>query len=112
MHPRITPSEQKWLTAFHTCIEEQLHRVDLTAEELASLMNCSERQFYRRVKKLTEQSPNAILKEARLQRAFQYLKKGQFSTIGETAKAVGFKDPFYFSKQFYARFGVHPSKFE
>ena len=65
----------------------------------------------RRVKKLTGQSPNAVLKEARLQRAFQYLEKGQFSTIGETAKAVGFKASFYFSKQFYERFDVHPSKF-
>ncbi len=33
MHQRITPSEQRWLAAFHICIEEQLHRIDLTAEE-------------------------------------------------------------------------------
>ena len=102
--------DQKWLAAFRACVEEQLHRTNLTAKKLAELMSYSERQFYRKMKKLTGQSPSMLLKEARLQRAYQYLKVGEYETVAETAKPVGFKDVVYFSRQFQKWFGVRPSK--
>ncbi len=110
MHQFIPQSDRLWLANFHQCVEEQLHRADLTTDDLAKSMYYSTRQLCRRVKHFTGQTPKAILKKARLEKGYYYLKKGKYATVARAANAVGFKDPVYFARQFQAEYGILPSK--
>ena len=72
-------------------------------------LNISERNFRRRLEKLTGLSPRQYLQEMRLQIARDYLVDGRYATIKEACYAVGFSDARYFSELFQHRFGVKPS---
>ncbi len=53
-------------------------------------------------------SPSRYILYARMRRAADLLRTGLFS-VSETARAVGFDDPFHFSRRFKEIYGVAPS---
>ncbi len=110
MHQPPSRHSKEWLSIFQAYVEEHLHRTDLTTDDIAKYMNYSTRQLYRRVKAMTGKSPKNILREARLERAYQFLKEGKYPTVALTASAVGFKDTVYFAQEFQKKYGVRPSK--
>ena len=52
--------------------------------------------------------PMALLTRLRLQRAMDLLQQGRHN-VAEAATAVGYLDPFYFSRQFKKHIGMAPS---
>ena len=54
-------------------------------------------------------SPKQYVLELRLRRARDILAQGEYSTISQVAKEVGFDDPLYFSKQFRALYDCPPT---
>ena len=107
---RKQKNQEIWLDEFDRHIQENLSNEFFTTVELASLMHCSKRQLQRKFKDYTGDSPIQYLKESRLKKAYEYLEEGAFPTVKETALAVGFRDPVYFSRQFKQRFGMLPSE--
>ncbi|KGE89273.1 MAG: helix-turn-helix domain-containing protein [Phaeodactylibacter xiamenensis] len=57
---------------------------------LAEQVFLSERQFARRLKKLTGLTPNNYIQEARLQLARQLLERQVYATVNEVASAAGY----------------------
>lgn len=101
---------QEWKAQLDECIEDSIEDARFTAPELARRMGISERQLFRKVKALTSFTPNDYLNNIRFNKAKQYFEDGTYDTVANTAKAVGFKDPGYFSKKFKERFGKLPSE--
>jgi transcriptional regulator GlxA family with amidase domain len=58
---------------------------------------------------LIDQSPNQFIRNLRLQRAHDLLKK-KAATSTEIAYRVGFGSPSYFTKCFHDHFGITPSE--
>ena len=88
-------------------VEARLEDSELSVEDLASAMNLSRVQLYRRVKAVTGASPVELLRTARLKRGYQMLMTTDMS-ISEVAYKVGFTAPGYFTKCFKEEYGILP----
>ena len=78
-------------------------------EALASHLNLSRSQFYRKIKALTNQTANEFLRNIRIERAKQIIEMGN-TNISEVCYKVGFSSPSYFTKCFKAHFGILPTE--
>ena len=83
---------------------------EFTIDKLADHMAYSIRQLERLLKKYSGLSPNAFIREIRLQKAWQILKQRKFTTIKEVCYEVGLNNPAYFSSKFKERFGCTPGE--
>lgn len=81
-----------------------------TVAALAKSAGYSVDHFSRVFKKVTGQRPQECLIEARLARARQLLAETGL-TISQIAEALGFRDVFFFSRQFTQRTGRTPSAY-
>ena len=96
-----------FFTRFKDVVEAKLEESELGVEELASEMNLSRVQLYRKVKAITGASPVELLRTARLKRGYQMLMTTDMS-ISEVAYKVGFTAPSYFTKCFKEEYGFVP----
>lgn len=105
------PSTEEPVSAFFIRFKEviaaRMENSEVTVEDLASDMNLSRVQLYRKVKALTGSSPVELLRSARLSRAYQLLLTTDRS-VSEVAYAVGFTAPSYFTKCFKEEYGMVP----
>ncbi len=75
---------------------------------LCKEIGVSERQVQRKLKAITNKSPNQLICSVRLHRAKELILSQQ-NTIAEIAFQAGFSNPSYFSKCFKKEFAVCPS---
>ena len=92
-------------------INEGIGDPNLNVETLASKLNLSRSQFYRKIKALTNQTANEFIRNIRLLRAKQIIEAGN-NNISEVCYKVGFSSPSYFTKCFKAHFGILPKEVE
>ena len=101
-------SSSEWLTQVDSAIENALGASKLTIPQLASELFISERQLFRRLKKLTGKTPNAYLLNFKLQKARQLIYARHSNTLKAICAEIGFKRVDYFSRLFEQEFGVRP----
>lgn len=89
-------------------ILENMENEDFTVEELAKCALTSRRTLHNRIKKITNKSASDLIREVRLDRAYQLLT-AEAGTISEVAYSVGFKSISHFSRVFKDHFKVNPS---
>ncbi|HET7558492.1 MAG TPA: AraC family transcriptional regulator [Limnochordia bacterium] len=77
---------------------------------LAEVAHMSHRHFTRRFRRMTGQPPQQYVQRLKLAEAKRLLI-GSHRTIAEIAAAVGFADPYYFSRLFHQKVGESPSDF-
>ncbi len=106
-----TSIDKAFIQKILTYINDNISDSDLSVELLASELNLSRSQLYRKVKTLTGQTVNEFLRNIRLQRAKQILEKGR-ANVSEVCYHVGFASPSYFTKCFKAHFGILPTEVE
>lgn len=80
------------------------------SDEVSKILASSRSQTYRKIKALTNMSPNQLIQEFRLRKSLPKLKL-ESTTIAETAFDLGFESPSYFTKLFKKRFGITPTEF-
>jgi signal transduction histidine kinase/DNA-binding response OmpR family regulator len=102
--------DDKFLARAHAVVEANLEDYTFTVERMAEEMNLSRTQLLRKLKALTDLSPNDFIKNIRLKRAAHLIRQ-KADTITQIGYAVGFNDQSYFSKCFKKQFGVTPSEF-
>tara|TARA_R110001599_G_scaffold15001_3_gene63900 strand:- start:275 stop:3049 length:2775 start_codon:yes stop_codon:yes gene_type:complete len=90
-------------------INNNIDDPDLSVEVLASKLNLSRSQFYRKIKALTNQTANEFLRNIRIERAKQIIENGN-TNISEVCYKVGFSTPSYFTKCFKEHFGILPTE--
>jgi YesN/AraC family two-component response regulator len=105
--PQQDSRENAFIEKFKMVVEAKMADSDLGVEEIASDMNLSRVQLYRKVKALTGSSPVELMRKARLSKAYRLLLSGD-KNISEVAYEVGFSAPSYFTKCFKDEFGVLP----
>ena len=76
---------------------------------LCRLAGVSRTQMHRKLQALTGQSASHFIRSYRLEKARELLRSTRM-TVAEAAYAVGFKDPYYFSRTFAQEFGCPPSE--
>jgi pimeloyl-ACP methyl ester carboxylesterase/AraC-like DNA-binding protein len=90
-------------------IDQNLGNEHYGVEMLAERIGVSERQLQRRLKLITNKTPNQLILSVRLHRAKELLSNRQ-ENIAEVAYKTGFANPSYFSKSFRKEFGITPSE--
>lgn len=104
-------ADEEFLNKLVEAIHSRLDEVDLDVDALAVMMNMSRATLYRKVKSISELTPNDFIRLIRLKKAAELLREKEYR-INEIAFIVGFSSSSYFSKCFYKQFGVLPKDFE
>lgn len=105
----VSNRDLEFLKVLEEKIASQLSDENFSIDSLATDMNMSRSNFYRKLKSLTGMSPNDYLKTCRLNKAARLLKEGY--RITEVFEETGFCSSSYFAKCFKAKFGVLPKDF-
>jgi signal transduction histidine kinase/DNA-binding response OmpR family regulator/ligand-binding sensor domain-containing protein len=105
------PMDEEWLLQIEQLVLKNLTNTQFQVNSIADAVHSSERQLYRRLKKLTGFSPHQFIQEIRLQTAREWLENQQYTTVKEVCHAIGFQDVVYFSRLFLNRFGRYPATF-
>ncbi|SIQ35845.1 hybrid sensor histidine kinase/response regulator transcription factor [Maribacter ulvicola] len=103
------PIDRELIARVTGIIEERIDDVNLTANYLCEELGVSSSKLYRKIKELTDLSPNELIRTIRLKKSAQLLKTKKYN-VSEIAVLIGFNDPLYFSRCFKNQFGFPPSK--
>uniref|UniRef100_UPI0011BACFF0 response regulator transcription factor n=1 Tax=Geofilum rhodophaeum TaxID=1965019 RepID=UPI0011BACFF0 len=103
-----SPVDEEFLKKLSAIIEENIGDTNLAGHILCSGLGISSSTLYRKVKELTDLSPNEFIRTIRLKKAVQLLKSKR-NNVSEVSDMVGFNDPYYFSRCFKKQFGFPPS---
>ena len=106
----VSDLDKDFVTRFKSLVEDKIKEPDLNVEDLGRDMGMSRVQLYRKLKSLTNYSPNELLRQMRLKKAASLLAKSEM-TVAEIAYEVGFSSPSYFTKCYKEQFGESPTDF-
>jgi CheY-like chemotaxis protein/AraC-like DNA-binding protein len=102
--------DEVFLKKVLTYIDDNLDKPSLTVETLADECCLSQVQLYRKVKALTGNGPNELIRNVRLERAANMIKYNAGS-IADIAYKCGFSNMSYFSKCFKEKYQKSPTEF-
>ena len=106
----LSPQDESFLEKLISSLEENWTDADFDVEECCKTMAMSKSQLYRKTVTLTGHAPNALLKEYRLEKARELLKRGQH-TVSQVTFDCGFTSPSYFTKCFKKKYGLLPAAY-
>lgn len=106
----VCDMDKDFVERFKGLIEAKMSDSGLNVEDLGKDMGLSRVQLYRKIKSLTNYSPNELLRIARLKKASSLLASSNM-TIAEVGYEVGFSSPSYFAKCYKEEFGESPTDF-
>ncbi len=105
----VNDLDRDFVSRFKALVEERMKDSALNVEDLGHEMGMSRVQLYRKLKSLTNNSPNELLRRIRLRRASSLLTTTEM-TVAEVAYEVGFSSPSYFTKCYKEEFGESPTE--
>ena len=82
----------------------------LSVKDLAKRASYSPAHFSSLFKKVTGQTVEAVIVQARIDKARQLLRRSNLS-IGQVAEAAGYRDVYFFSRQFKLKTGQTPTQY-
>jgi AraC-like DNA-binding protein len=103
----IGNAQEKFLISLMDTLAVNWNRPDFDVPAFCKSMLVSKPQLYRKSISVTGLSPNNLLREYRLGKALDLLKKENHN-VSETTFDTGFTSPSYFAKCFYKKFEIHP----
>ena len=104
----VCDMDKDFVEKFKALIEAKMGDSNLNVEDLGKDMGLSRVQLYRKIKSLTNYSPNELLRIARLKKAASLLASSDM-TVAEIGYEVGFSSPSYFTKCYKEQFGESPT---
>ncbi|MDF9795450.1 signal transduction histidine kinase/ligand-binding sensor domain-containing protein/DNA-binding response OmpR family regulator [Catalinimonas alkaloidigena] len=107
---KVSSADEQFLQRLLAIMEAHMADFTFGVESMGKELGMSRVQLYRKLKALTNQAPGDFIRMMRLKRAADLLSRDSGS-IAEVAYAVGFNDPFYFSKSFHKQYGQTPSEY-
>ena len=105
----LSKIDKDFLENLQKLMEENLENELLSVEILAQKVFMSRTHLFRKVKALTNLTPTEFIRNYRLDRALEILKKKEHNVI-QVSMLVGFNSEKYFSRRFKERFGRSPSE--
>lgn len=91
----VCDMDKNFVEKFKSLLDAKLGDSNLNVEDLGKDMGLSRVQLYRKIKSLTNYSPNELLRIARLKKAASLLASSDM-TVAEIGYEVGFSSPSYF----------------
>ena len=106
----VNRMDEDFMKRLHSIILSNMSDSDFKVEKLASMMNMSISTLFRKVKAITDLSPNEYIRLYRLKKAAEMLVEGHYK-INEIAYIVGFSTQSYFATSFQKQFNMSPTDF-
>jgi len=103
----LSPQDETLLELLFNKLEENWQNADFDIDDYCQSMAMSKSQLYRKTIALTGLSPNILLKEFRLEKAKELMKKQRYN-IAQITFDSGFTSPSYFTKCFKKKYGLLP----
>lgn len=101
--------EQQFIDKFTKYVENNISNPELSVDDIAKQIGMSRVQLYRKIKSLTNLSPNELIRLIRLKQA-KLLLASKTMSISEIAYKTGFSSPSYFSKCYKEFYKMSPSE--
>lgn len=106
----MTSIDKKFLTTFQSIVDSNMSNPKLGANYIASEMNISRIQLYRKIKQLLNLSIQNYIIEKRLMYSKKLILEGY--NINEIYEKLGFSSATYFTVAFKKRFNLSPSTYK
>ncbi len=113
IHPQqeeFTAADQVWVDKVRSVIEAHLDDASYSVQDLASDLAMDRSSLYRRLQQVLGESPSALMRRFRLERAALMLSAGA-GTVTQIAYTTGFASISYFSRSFRQQFGESPTTY-
>jgi len=105
-----TKIDETFIKKLEEVIFKNIADPDLNVETLAEIMHMSRSTLYRKIKDLSNLSPNELVNITRLKKAAELLKLGDYK-IYEIAEMVGYNSQTSFGRNFLKQFGMTPTEY-
>lgn len=106
----LAAPDENVVSRFFNLLEQKFHEPEFDIPQYAQALAMSQTQLYRKTTSLTGFSSNALLKEFRLEKAKELMKKNMHS-ISQVTFETGFASPSYFTKCFKGKYGLLPMEY-
>ncbi|WP_257668376.1 response regulator transcription factor [Parapedobacter tibetensis] len=105
-----TKADEHFLERLNEIIHNNMANIHFDVEHLAELMNMSRPTLYRKIKAISDLTPNDLINVARLKKAAQLLSEGHYK-IYQVSDSVGYSSQTHFGRNFHKQFGISPSEY-
>jgi AraC-like DNA-binding protein len=109
--PVLNNADKFFLDKVVQIILDNIDDTDFSTTDLANHIAMSASALYRKIKQISNQSPNEFIRDTKLQRAELYITDGRYS-IEEIREMLGFSNASYFTKIFKNRYGETPLTYQ
>ncbi|MBS1562998.1 MAG: response regulator [Bacteroidetes bacterium] len=106
-----TRSDEFFLEKLDSTIQENIDDIELDVDKLARLMNLGRTSLFRKIKSLTDLTPNELVNITRLKKAAELLTNSDL-LIYEVSEMVGYRSQTNFGRNFLKQFGMSPKDFQ
>lgn len=103
-------SDVQFLDRLNEIILENIENAELDVDQIALELNMSRATLYRKIKGISNLSPNELINITRLKKAAELLVDSD-TRINEIYAAVGYNSQKYFSASFHKQFGMTPTEY-
>ncbi len=103
-------TDEIFLEQLNKIIYDNLEDVEMDVDKLAKMMTMSRVTLYRKIKAISNLSPNELINITRLKKAAQLLAEGDHK-IYEISDMAGFSSHTHFGRNFLKQFGMTPTDY-
>jgi DNA-binding response OmpR family regulator len=107
--PKALSMDAQFLQKVQGVLQRELANERFGVEQMADALGMSRKTLHRKVSAVTGETPNAMIRNFRLEAAMEFLKN-KTGPVGEIAYLTGFGSHSYFSKCFQEYFHIAPSE--
>jgi ligand-binding sensor domain-containing protein/signal transduction histidine kinase/DNA-binding response OmpR family regulator len=106
----VTDVDKEFLKKAERIVLDNISNTEFDVESFVEKLKMNRRQLSRKLKALTNQTPNEYITIVRFRKAADLLLKGNLN-IAEVGYAVGFTEPTHFTRAFTRIYGKSPRKY-
>jgi signal transduction histidine kinase/ligand-binding sensor domain-containing protein/DNA-binding response OmpR family regulator len=105
-----TSADERFMQKLYEVMEKNLSNPEFNLDEFSRQIGMSKANLYRKIKAVTNLSPNEFVRNFRLETAAKIMKNTD-TPVSEVYVAVGFSSHAYFSNCFKLLYGITPSEY-
>jgi DNA-binding response OmpR family regulator len=105
-----TKADEQFLEKLNEAIYRNIENIELSVDQLADFMNMSRATLYRKIKAISDLTPNELINVTRLKKAAELLAEHDYKAY-EVAEMTGFSSQTHFGRNFTKQFGISPMEY-
>ena len=107
---KVASVDERFMNKVYGILEQNLANPEFNLDYFSQEIGMSRANLYRKIKSVTNLSPNEFIRNFRLEMAANMLKEARMP-VSDVYVAVGFSSHAYFSNCFKALYGITPSEY-